>query len=182
LKIENDSSMSESEKSDGPENPESQAEPKLVVDTDWKEQVAREKEQAQQAAEANDVESPAGDEPPAVAQSPAAVESDAAEAAVKADAAETPAEAAATAGELPPPPATFEVLVSMMFTQAMSMLGQMPDPSTGQPTVNKLYAKHYIDTLDMLSEKTKGNLSDDESKVLSEALHALRMMYVNAGK
>jgi hypothetical protein len=153
--------MSESEKSDGPENSESQAEPELVVDTDWKEQVAREKEQAQQAAETSDLEAPVGDEPPA----------------------EAPAKVDAAEGELPPPPpATFEVLVSMMFTQAMSMLGQMPDPSTGQPTVNKLYAKHYIDTLDMLSEKTKGNLSDDESKVLSEALHALRMMYVSAGK
>lgn len=158
--------MSESEKSDGPENSESQAEPKLVVDTDWKEQVAREKEQSQQAADTGDVESPVADEPPA--ETPAEVDA---------------AEVDAAAGELPPPPpATFEVLVSMMFTQAMSMLGQMPDPSTGQPTVNKLYAKHYIDTLDMLSEKTKGNLSDDESKVLSEALHALRMMYVSAGK
>lgn len=178
--------MSESEKSDGPENSESQAEPKLVVDTDWKEQVAREKEQSQQAADTSDVESPVADEPPA--ETPAevdAAEVDAAEVdAAEVDAAEVDAaEADAAAGELPPPPpATFEVLVSMMFTQAMSMLGQMPDPSTGQPTVNKLYAKHYIDTLDMLSEKTKGNLSDDESKVLSEALHALRMMYVSAGK
>ena len=162
--------MSESEKTDGPDSSESQEEPKLVVDTDWKEQVAREKEQAQQAAEGSGLESPAEDEPIA-------------EAAVKSDDAETPAAADATEGELPPPPpATFEVLVSMMFTQAMSMLGQMPDPSTGQPTVNKLYAKHYIDTLDMLTEKTAGNLSDDESKVLSEALHALRMMYVSAGK
>ena len=171
--------MSESEKSDGPENSESQAEPELVVDTDWKEQVTREKEQAQQAAETSDLEAPVGDEP--AAEAPAEV--DAAESPAKVDAAEAPAEVDAAEGEFPPPPpATFEVLVSMMFTQAMSMLGQMPDPSTGQPTVNKLYAKHYIDTLDMLSEKTKGNLSDDESKVLSEALHALRMMYVSAGK
>ena len=41
-------------------------------------------------------------------------------------------------------------------------------------------AKHYIDSLEMLGEKTKGNLSDEESKVLSEALHALRMAYVGA--
>ena len=66
-----------------------------------------------------------------------------------------------------------------MFTQAMAMLGHMPDPSSGETMVNKPYAKHYIDTLDMLGEKTKGNLSDDESKILSEALHALRMAYVN---
>ena len=79
----------------------------------------------------------------------------------------------------PPPPASFEVLISMMFTQAMAMLGQVPDPSTGQTQVNKVYAKHYIDTLDMIGVKTKGNLTDDEAKMHSEALHALRMAYVS---
>ena len=56
----------------------------------------------------------------------------------------------------------------------------MPHPVSGEVEVNKPYAKHYIDTLEMLGEKTKGNLSDDESKMLSEALHALRMAYVSA--
>jgi hypothetical protein len=79
-----------------------------------------------------------------------------------------------------PPPASFEVLISMMFTQAMSMLGHMPDPNTGETTVNKPYAKHSIDTLEMLGEKTKGNLTDDEKQMLSEAMHALRMAYVGA--
>ena len=79
-----------------------------------------------------------------------------------------------------PPPASFEVHVSMLFTQAMAMLGQMPDPSTGETNVNKPFAKHYIDTLEMLGEKTKGNLSESESTMLSEALHALRMTYVGA--
>ena len=79
-----------------------------------------------------------------------------------------------------PPPASFEVLISMMFTQAMSMLGHVPDPNTGQATVNKPYAKHSIDTLEMLGEKTKGNLTDDEAKMLSEAMHALRMAFVGA--
>ena len=40
-------------------------------------------------------------------------------------------------------------------------------------------AKHHIDTLEMLQEKTSGNLTDEETKILSEALHALRMAYVN---
>ncbi len=79
----------------------------------------------------------------------------------------------------PPPPASFEVLVSMLFTQAMATLGQIPDPISGKPKVNKPYAKHYIDTLEMIGDKTKGNLSSDESKILSEALHALRMVYVD---
>lgn len=78
-----------------------------------------------------------------------------------------------------PPPASFEVLISMLFTQAMGTLGQMPNPATGKAEVNKPFAKHYIDTLEMLGEKTDGNLNDDEAKMLGEALHALRMAYVS---
>ena len=78
-----------------------------------------------------------------------------------------------------PPPASFSVLVTMLFTQAMAMLGQMPDPNTGEAKVNKPFAKHYIDTLEMLETKTKGNLDDQEAAMLNEALHALRMMYVD---
>ncbi len=61
----------------------------------------------------------------------------------------------------------------------MGTLGHMPHPTSGEVEVNKPYAKHYIDTLEMLGEKTKGNLSDDEANMLSEALHALRMAFVN---
>ncbi|MCH1438589.1 MAG: DUF1844 domain-containing protein [Rubripirellula sp.] len=78
-----------------------------------------------------------------------------------------------------PPPASFSVLVTMLFTQAMGMLGQMPDPNTGEAKVNKPFAKHYIDTLEMLESKTKGNLDEQEAAMLNEALHALRMMYVD---
>ena len=77
------------------------------------------------------------------------------------------------------PPASFEVLLSMMFTQGMAMLGQIPDPNTGQAKVDKGVAKHTIDTLVMLGEKTEGNLTDDEAKMLGEALHALRMAFVS---
>lgn len=76
------------------------------------------------------------------------------------------------------PPASFEVLVSMLFTQALGFLGEMPDPASGETEINKPFAKHTIDTLEMLSEKTAGNLSDDERRILSEALHALRMAFV----
>ena len=141
---------------------ESEEEPKLVVDTDWKEQVAREKELASQSDSTDDEEAAIATDDPGPSPEPAV------------------SEGTQTKNELPPaPPASFEILVSMMFTQAMAMLGHMPDPSSGETMVNKPYAKHYIDTLDMLGEKTKGNLSDDESKILSEALHALRMAYVN---
>jgi len=78
----------------------------------------------------------------------------------------------------PPPPASFEMLVSMLFSQAMSMLGQIPDPQTGKTTTNKPFAKYTIDTLEMLGQKTEGNLNDNESKMLSQTLHALRMAYI----
>lgn len=77
------------------------------------------------------------------------------------------------------PPASFEVLLSMMFTQGMAMLGQIPDPNTGKAKVDKGVAKHTIDTLEMLGEKTAGNLTEDETKMLGEALHALRMAFVS---
>ena len=141
---------------------ESDQEPKLVVDTDWKEQVAREKELAAASQDASDQE-PADNTESKTATTKTGADSQ-----------------AGAKSELPPaPPASFEVLVSMLFTQAMAMLGHMPDPSSGETTINKPYAKHYIDTLDMLGEKTKGNLNDEESKILSEGLHALRMAYVN---
>ena len=139
--------------------PSPEEEPKLVIDTDWKEQVAKEKEQvAKEKEQAETVEDIADT---------ASHESDVTPAG---DEAQLP----------PPPPASFEVLISLMFTQAIGALGQMPHPATGEVEVNKPFAKHYIDTLEMLGEKTKGNLTDDETKMLSEALHALRMMYVEA--
>ena len=159
------------------EKPDDSQQPELVVDTDWKEQVAREKEQAAEAARQQQ----------ASGQSETADSSASEQAAAEAAGDDAPAKSSSpdqSAGDEqempPPPPASFEVLVSMMFTQAMAMLGQMPDPATGKATVNKPYAKHYIDTLEMLEAKTQGNLSDNESKVISEALHALRMMYVSA--
>ena len=69
-------------------------------------------------------------------------------------------------GESPtaPPPASFEVLISMLFTQAMATLGQMPNPATGKPEINKPFAKHYIDTLEMLGEKRKATLTTTNPK------------------
>ena len=133
--------------SDPQQGDTNESKPKIIVDTDWKEQVAKERESADQVE-------PAAGEP-------------------------VRSSAASSDGSDPPiPPATFEVLVTMLFTQAMTML--VPEPGAEEFKPNKPVAKHYIDTIDMLQEKTQGNLSDDETKILSEALHALRMTYVSA--
>ena len=52
------------------------------------------------------------------------------------------------------------------------------DPATGEANVNRPMAKHFIDTLAMLQEKTQGNLTEEESAHLRDALHQLRMAYV----
>lgn len=76
------------------------------------------------------------------------------------------------------PPASFEFLVSTMVTQILAALGQIADPSSGQPTVQLDFAKHQIDTLEILQEKTRGNLTEPESTMIEQALHELRMLYV----
>jgi hypothetical protein len=76
------------------------------------------------------------------------------------------------------PPATFPFLCTTLATQAMIALGQIPNPLTGKASVRLNQAKHYIDTLAMLEEKTAGNRTDDESAMMTELLHQLRLAYV----
>ncbi len=144
-------------------------EPKIVIDSDWKEQVQKEKELESQAPQKTPPESAAGPE----AESPG-TESPGTES----PGTESPDDVAKSAADLSPPEASFTVLVSMLFSQAMSLLGQIPGPD-GKTDVNKPYAKHTIDTLEMLETKTKGNLDEDERQVIKEALHVLRMAFVN---
>ena len=81
--------------------------------------------------------------------------------------------------DAPHPPASFGTLVSMLVTQALTCLGQLPDPLSNQPTFRPHAAKHFIDTLGMLEQKTKGNLSPEESSMLTNVLIELRMAFVS---
>ena len=76
------------------------------------------------------------------------------------------------------PPATFETLVSTMVTQALFALGAIPDPRTGQRFENLDLARHHIELLSVIEEKTKGNLSEEESKMLSTTIYELRTRYI----
>lgn len=78
----------------------------------------------------------------------------------------------------PMPPATLAVLLTTLATQALVSLGQIPHPVSGKPEVHLDEAKHFIDTLEMLEQKTKGNRTDEESRLLENLLHELRMGYV----
>lgn len=91
---------------------------------------------------------------------------------------ESPDQDSPSADEHPLPPASFTVLLSTLATQAMAGLGLFPDPVSGKPTVNLPLAKHFIDTIAMLEEKTQGNLEGEEATQISDSLHQLRMAYL----
>jgi hypothetical protein len=76
------------------------------------------------------------------------------------------------------PPASFPMLVTTLATQALLFLGQMPHPVTGKAEVHLEEAKHFIDMLQMLQEKTQGNLTPEEGQMLEQILHELRMAFV----
>ena len=93
--------------------------------------------------------------------------------------------AAAPAPEAAPmalPPASFATPISGLVTQIFFSLGAIEDPQTGQRHRNLELAKHHIDTLSILEEKTKGNLSDDEKQLLDKALYEVRMQYVHVAQ
>lgn len=88
------------------------------------------------------------------------------------------APAADGTGERGMPEASFETLVSTMATQAMFAMGVIPDPRTGQRVQHLDLARHHIDMLTVIDEKTRGNLSEEETKLLSQTLYELRNNYI----
>lgn len=123
-------------------------EKKIFIDEDWKSQVAAEKEAAAQQ------------------QSSAGAEG-------------TQSSAGASNGdEMPLPEASFELLVTTFVTEAMVALGQFPHPGTGAIEADPEHAKFAIDMLDVIADKTKGNLSPVEAQGLEDILHQLRMAFV----
>lgn len=80
------------------------------------------------------------------------------------------------------PPADFSTLVVMLSTQAMATMGVLPDEE-GNPLPKQLnVARHMIDLLGVVEEKTRGNLEQRETELLTNSLHELRMMYVQQSK
>lgn len=84
-------------------------------------------------------------------------------------------------GEKLPPP-SFSFLIATHAAQISTLLGQTPNPMTGKSEVRLDMAKHFIDTLGILEEKTKGNLTEEEAQLLSAVLHQARVGYVAASK
>jgi len=133
----------------------------------------QEKEEAEQAASATAVENAAARAmsaepgPPAENQPP-------------------PASAARPARRPPRPagdplddPASFLSLIMSLASNAAASLGMMPHPVTGESGVDLQTAKHWIDILGMLEDKTQGNLDEQEAQMLENLLADLRMQYVS---
>ena len=72
---------------------------------------------------------------------------------------------------------TFERFMASLYMSAMLQLGLMQEEG-GQPRIDLLGARQTIDTLSLLSEKTKGNLASAEENFLQNCLYELRMAYV----
>jgi len=133
--------------------------PKIIVDDDWKAQAQAEKQKlAEQAKAREEVAAPSGSTSPAV-----------------------PGDAGAGTpggGGRQMPAASFETLISTMATQALFSMGAIPDPQTGQRMAHLDLARHHIDMLTIIEEKTKGNLSKEESDLLANTVYELRNRYV----
>jgi hypothetical protein len=100
-----------------------------------------------------------------------------------------PAPPAEPAKPAPVPPAetpkrspAFENLVRMLGSNAAMVLGAYADPRTGQPMLDPEAAREFIDMLDVLHEKTKGNLAPEEDSLLLDLLGKLKMTFLEVNQ
>jgi hypothetical protein len=83
----------------------------------------------------------------------------------------------------PLPAIDFSTFLLSLSTTGLFQLGLVPDPETGETIEpDREGARQTIDTLEMLRDKTRGNLGDEETKLLDSLLYELRLRYVEAGK
>jgi len=135
----------------------------LHIDDDWKKQAQEEKRRLAEEQQKRQAAPPAAP-PPLVAP-------------MGADLAAAPA-AKGRRGLREMPPASFPSLVQSVLTQALYHLGELA-PAGAQGTVNLDMAKHHIDTLGVLEEKTVNNLDESEKHVLDAALYEARARFVS---
>lgn len=79
----------------------------------------------------------------------------------------------------PLPKLDFSTFALSLGTTALYQLGVLPDSETGEPAQSDpLLAQQTIDTLEMLRDKTRGNLDEEERKLIDSLLYELRMRFV----
>jgi hypothetical protein len=94
----------------------------------------------------------------------------------------TPEAEAADAADAIPSSRSFQVLVDFLTRNAAAMLGGMADPRTGQPFLDLEGAREMIDMLDVLREKTRGNLAKADEDLLIEVLGSLKLTFMELSK
>lgn len=72
----------------------------------------------------------------------------------------------------------FSGFILSLNASALIHLGDIPDPQSKERSLNLSAAKHTIDILELLLEKTNGNLTEDEQKLIEDVVYNLRMKYV----
>ncbi|MDA8402100.1 MAG: DUF1844 domain-containing protein [Deltaproteobacteria bacterium] len=95
---------------------------------------------------------------------------------------ETEEAQAAPNAEIPNFEADFANFIYSLNTQALLFLGKIPNPISKKYEKDVGTAKYLIDTIDMLSKKTKGNLDENEAKLIENVLYDLRMAYISEKK
>lgn len=134
--------------------------PSLHIDTDWKKQAQEEKRRlAEEAEKKKQAESTAPRRGEAAGFSSGTSSS------------------RTQPGKRELPPASFASIVQSLMTQALFYLGDIAT-SSGEGGINLDMAKHHIDSLGILEEKTKNNLTPDEQRFLDAALYETRMRFV----
>ena len=82
----------------------------------------------------------------------------------------------------PLPEVNFNSLIFSLSSSALLHIGEIADPQTGEMKKDLPLAKHSIDIIAMLKDKTRGNLNEEEQKFLDTILADLRIRYVKAAK
>lgn len=126
---------------------------KIQIDSDWKMEAEAEKARLEEKVKATQASKPSAG--PAGSARPGGV-----------------------TGPREMPKASMETLVQSVASQAMLYLGIIPDPRSGQRVQHLDIARHQIDTLAVLEEKTKNNLTESEAKLLATSLYELRQAYI----
>ena len=80
------------------------------------------------------------------------------------------------------PPLDFSSIVLPFYSQALLKLGLLGDPDKAEKEANLSLARRLIDVLDLLKDRTKGNLKPDEERFLESCLQQLRMRYLEKAK
>ena len=76
----------------------------------------------------------------------------------------------------------FQLLIDLLARNAAALMGGVPDPATGQAYLDLEGAREMIDMLDVLRERTRGNLAPEEESLLSDVLGSLKLSYMEISK